>query len=53
MKKKVDIQEKIVAAIEKSGQMLLEDKKKKKLKIAVGENGKVKIIDFSKKENEK
>jgi len=46
-----DLDKRIINALKKSGQMLLEQKRKNKQKMAILENGKIKIIDFSKQSN--
>ena len=43
-----NLREKILKALEESGKKLLEQKRKNKQKMAISENGKVKIIDFAK-----
>ena len=43
-----DLDNKIISAIQKSSEMLMAEKKEKKQKIAIMENGKIKIIDFAK-----
>ena len=43
-----NVNQKIIDALKKSGQMLLEEKKKNEQKMVISENGKIKVIDFGK-----